>query len=68
MTEERCTLKIDPEFRRLIFPHSREEYEALKQQILQHGCGGPVVVWYGYIIQGFEQYDICMEYNITFQL
>lgn len=45
MTEERCTLKIDPEFRRLIFPHSREEYEALKQQILQHGCGGPVVVW-----------------------
>ncbi len=68
MTEERCTLKIDPKFRRLIFPHSREEYEALKQQILQHGCGGPVVVWYGYIIQGFEQYDICMEYNITFQI
>ncbi len=68
MKEEEHILKIDSEFRRLVFPYSQEEYSALEQQILRCGCGQPVVVWYGYIIQGFEQYDICMAHNITFEI
>ncbi len=68
MKEEGYTLKVDLEFRRLVFPYSQEEYSALEQQILQYGCHQPVVVWYGYIIQGFERYDICMAQGIAFEI
>ncbi|MCM1044345.1 MAG: hypothetical protein NC417_02435 [Candidatus Gastranaerophilales bacterium] len=68
MTEEGYSLKIDPEFRRLVFPYSQEECEVLEQQILQSGCCQPIVVWYGYIIQGFEQYNICMAHGIGFKM
>ena len=66
MTEKGNRFKIDPEFRRLVFPYSQEEYEILEQSILQDGCSQPVVVWCGYLIQGFEQYDICMANGIAF--
>ena len=67
MTEEcGCTLKIDEEVRRLVFPYSQKEYAALEQRILQEGCRQPVVVWYGYIIRGFEQYEICNSNGIKF--
>ncbi len=41
MNGESCILKIDPEFRRLVFPLSPEEYAALERRILQHGCSRP---------------------------
>lgn len=68
MTEENGTLKIDSEFRRLVLPYNEKEYNALKRQILQYDCHQPVVVWYGYIVQGFEQYEICMAYGIAFEV
>ena len=68
MTEEGYIFKIDTELRRLVFPYSQEEYAALEQQILQYGCCQPIVVWYGYIIQGFEQYDICMAHGIKYDI
>lgn len=68
MTEEGQILKVDSEFRRLIFPYSQEEYSTLEQQILRYGCRQPVVAWYGYIIQGFEQYDVCMAHGISFEI
>ena len=68
MTGKGGTLKKDPEFRRLVFPRSQEEYAALEQQILRHGCSRPVLVWYGYIIRGFEEYDICMAHDLAFEI
>lgn len=68
MTEERCVLKIDSEFRRLIFPYTQKEYDVLEQKILQEGCNQPIIIWYGYIVQGFEQYNICMAHNIRFEV
>lgn len=67
MEGEGYTLKTDPEFRRLVFPCGKEEYNALEQQILQDGCRQPVVTWYGYIVQGFEQYEVCKAYGIAFK-
>lgn len=52
----------------MIFPCSQKEYETLERQTLQYGCRRPVLVWYGYIIQGFEQYDICITHGIAFQI
>ena len=68
MKEKGHILKIDSEFRRLVFPYSQEEYSALEQQILRYGCRQPVAAWYGYIIQGFEQYEICMMHGIAFEI
>ena len=68
MNGESCILKIDPEFRRLVFPLSPEEYAALERRILQHGCSQPVVAWYGCIMQGFAQYEICKMRDIAFQV
>ncbi len=68
MTEARYTLKIDPEFRRLVFPYSHEEYDKLEQKMIRVGCKEPVLVWYGHIIQAFEQYEICMAHKIPFKI
>lgn len=68
MIEEGYALKIDSEFRRLVFPYSQEEYAELERQILQSGCRQPIVAWYGYIIQGFEQYDICTAHGIEIKI
>lgn len=59
---------MDPEFRRLVFPLCPEEYAALEQQILQYGSSRPVVTWYGYIMQGFERYEICKARGIAFEI
>ncbi|MCM1183463.1 MAG: hypothetical protein NC337_08820 [Roseburia sp.] len=59
---------MDMEFRRLVFPYSEEEYGALEQQILRCGCSAPIAVWYGYILQGFEQYEICRTHHIAFEI
>lgn len=68
MTDETGMLKTDPEFRRLIFPLSRKEYAALEDRILQDGCSHPVTVWYGYIIRGFEIYEICTMRHLAFEI
>lgn len=68
MMEEGYVFKIDPEFRRLVLPYNPEEYSVLEQEILQNGCQQPVIVWYGYIIQGFEQYEICKTHGIAFEI
>lgn len=68
MTEEEGMLKVDSEFRRLVLPYTRKEYAALEQQILNFGCSQPIVVWYGYIIQGFEQYEICTTNGIIYEV
>lgn len=68
MTEESNVLKIDSEFRRLVFHYSQEEYEVLEQQSIKYGCHQPVVVWHGYIVRGFEQYQICIAHNIAFEI
>lgn len=67
MTSGNDMLKTDSEFRRLVFPCSQEEYASLERRILQYGCSCPVTVWYGYIIRGFEQYNICMAHNLAFE-
>lgn len=67
MIEENGLLKIDAEFRRLVFPCSQAENAALEQKILRDGCTQPIVTWCGYIIRGFEQYNICVAHGITFE-
>jgi DNA modification methylase len=62
-------LKIDPEFKSLIPPLSKEEYQGLEKSIIQEGCRDAIITWDGIIVDGHNRYEICgrvgAEYNIV---
>lgn len=62
-------LKINNEFRKLIPPLTKDEYEQLEQNILDDGCRDALVVWNGFIVDGHNRYEICtrrgLEYKTT---
>ena len=64
--QEMHELKIDPEFRDLIPPLSREEFEALKEDIKVNGCRDKLVVWkdHNILLDGHHRYQICAEQEI----
>lgn len=61
-------LKIDPEFKHLIRPLRQREYTQLEQNILSDGCRDPIVVWNDVIVDGHNRYEICMRYDIPFEV
>lgn len=60
-------LKIDEEFKALIPPLSKTEYELLEHNIRKDGCRDPIVVWNGVIIDGHNRYAICQLWGIPFR-
>jgi hypothetical protein len=60
-------LRIDPEFKALLWPLSKEEYEQLEQNILAEGCRDPLVVWQDIILDGHNRYEICQKHGLEFQ-
>jgi hypothetical protein len=60
-------LKIDPEFKSLSPPLSKEEYEQLEKSILAEGCRDAIVTWNGVIVDGHNRYEICTKHNKTFK-
>jgi len=61
-------LKIDKEFKNLISPLSKDEYEQLKNNIIQEGCRDALICWNGTIVDGHNRYEICREHNIEFRV
>ncbi|MCC8101677.1 MAG: hypothetical protein LIP11_05255 [Clostridiales bacterium] len=59
-------LKNDEEFGALVFPISDNEYDALEENIFDHGCGEPIIVWDNIIIDGRKRYDICKKWELPF--
>lgn len=61
-------LTIDSEFKDLIPPMKPEEFEGLKESILNNGYDFlyPVIVWNNIIIDGHNRYSICKELDIEF--
>lgn len=68
MNEKLPILKTDPEFQTLILPLTKEEYEKLEKSIIADGCHEPIYVWQGYIIDGYERYEICHKHGIGFMI
>jgi hypothetical protein len=58
----------DPEFRQLIPPVTKEEFEELERSILEDGCRDAIVIWkrHGIIIDGHARYGICRTHGIPF--
>lgn len=61
-------LTIDNEFRRLFFNKSNEKIKKLKTSILSNGCINPLRVWNNILLDGYDRYEICINYNIPFEI
>lgn len=61
-------LKIDNDFKQLIPPLTKEEYEQLEQNIIEEGCRDAIVLWQDTIIDGHNRYEICSKHNIQFKV
>lgn len=60
------TIKIDPEFKSLIPPLTDEEYDGLRDSLLNEGCRDALVVWDGVLVDGHNRYEICEKHGISF--
>lgn len=59
-------LKIDPELAGVAPPLAENELRLLQQDILQHGCKYPLIVWNGMIVDGHNRYRICRDNGVPF--
>ena len=49
-----AVLKIDPEFKTLIWPLRKEEYLQLEVNLTIDGCRDPIITWNNIIIDGHK--------------
>jgi N6-adenosine-specific RNA methylase IME4 len=69
MTAKRAkSLQIDPEFRNLMPPLTKEEYESLEKSICREGCRDPLVVWENIVLDGIHRLEICRKHGIPFAI
>ena len=63
-------LIIDSEFKNLIPPMKPEEFQGLKESIVNNGYDilYPIVIWNNIIIDGHNRYSICKEFNVEFSV
>lgn len=59
-------LVVDPELERVAPPLAENELLLLTEDILEHGCKFPLIVWGDTIVDGHNRYRICKENDIPF--
>jgi len=66
----KAELTIDAEFQSLIPPLSAQEFDSLRQQILEKGCLEPLYVWKDgdirVLLDGHNRHSVCNENNLPF--
>jgi hypothetical protein len=60
-------MKINEEYKELLYPLKPEEYQSLEMSILKEGCLIPIVLWNDTIVDGHNRYEICQKHNIEFK-
>ncbi len=60
-------MEIDKEFKNLIPPLEREEYQQLKYSLKEEGCRERIILWNGMIVDGHNRYEICLKENILYK-
>lgn len=58
---------IDVEFKSVIPPLSKEEYDGLEQSIVNEGCRDSLITWQGILIDGHNRYEICTKHGIKYE-
>lgn len=59
-------LQINPKFKDLIPPLDSDEYENLRESLINEGCRDALITWDGVIVDGHNRYEICRELDIPF--
>ena len=59
-------LNIDPEFKNLIRPLSREDYRQLERNLVVEGCREDIIAWNDTIVDGHNRYEICNKMRIPY--
>ena len=60
-------LEIKEEFKKLIPPLSKEEYDQLQTNCLNEGIREAILTWNGFIIDGHNRYEIAKRWNLEYQ-
>lgn len=60
MEAKRLDLKVDEEFRRLCPAMGKETRQELERLLSQDGFTPPIRTWKQWIVDGFEQYELCV--------
>ena len=60
MEAKRLDLKVDEEFRRLCPAMGKETRQELERLLSQEGSTPPIRTWKQWIVDGFEQYELCV--------
>lgn len=66
MEKKMYDLIVDEELERVAPPLTEDELEILQEDILEHGCKFPLIVWGDTIVDGHNRYRICKEEGIPF--
>lgn len=56
-------LLIDKTFREIDIPLKPAQHRELEKQIKKSSVTEPVYIWNGYILAGYERYDLCEKHN-----
>ncbi|MCL2366574.1 MAG: hypothetical protein FWC75_05940, partial [Oscillospiraceae bacterium] len=60
-------IMIDNEFKNLLPELDPEAFAALEENLLEHGCLNPLVLWNGILIDGHNRYKIIQEHDLPFR-
>lgn len=60
-------LEINEEFKKLIPPLSKEEFEQLETNCMNEGIREAILTWNGVIIDGHNRYEIAKRWNLDYQ-
>lgn len=61
-------LKIDDDFKNLIPPLKKDEFEKLEKNILQDGIRDKLIIWEETIIDGHNRYEIARKHDLDFEV
>jgi hypothetical protein len=60
-------IQINPEFRSLIGPLTKEERQQLEANLVAEGCRDPLVIWMGILLDGHNRFEICERRGIPYR-
>src|SRR5699024_9320763 len=66
--DNQMELNIDDDFKNLIPPLKKEEFEQLEENILKDGIRDKLIVWDKTIIDGHNRYAIAKKHNLDFKI
>lgn len=59
-------IRINPRFESLLPALTNDEYDSLRQSLIEEGCREPIIIWNDWIVDGHNRFEICNSLEIDF--